>query len=55
MSRSDRTLLHGRKNKKSNTNLYTFLGGTYDGTETLDKKMERIMAEKFTEKLEDSE
>lgn len=29
--------------------------GTYDGTEMLDKKMERIMAEKFTEKLEDSE
>lgn len=29
--------------------------GTYDGTETLNKKMERIMAEKFTEKLEDSE
>ena len=29
--------------------------GTYDGTETLDKKMERIMAEKFTEKLEDPE
>ena len=29
--------------------------GTYDGTETLDKKMERIMAEKFTEKLEDTE
>ena len=29
--------------------------GTYDGAETLDKKMERIMAEKFTEKLEDSE
>ena len=29
--------------------------GTYDGTETLDKKMERIMAEKFTEKMEDSE
>ena len=29
--------------------------GSYDGTETLDKKMERIMAEKFTEKLEDSE
>ena len=29
--------------------------GTYDGTETLDKKMERIIAEKFTEKLEDSE
>lgn len=29
--------------------------GSYDGTETLDKKMERIIAEKFTEKLEDSE
>ena len=29
--------------------------GSYDGTETLDKKMERIMAEKFTEKMEDSE
>lgn len=29
--------------------------GTFDGTETLDKKMERIMAEKFTEKLEDTE
>ena len=29
--------------------------GTYDGTETLNKKMERIMAEKFTEKLEDTE
>ena len=29
--------------------------GTYDGTETLDKKMERIMAEKFTEKLEDTQ
>ena len=29
--------------------------GTYDGTETLDKKMERIMAEKFTEKLEGHE
>ena len=29
--------------------------GSYDGTETLDRKMERIMAEKFTEKLEDSE
>ena len=24
--------------------------GTYDGTETLDKKMERIMAEKFTDR-----
>ena len=29
--------------------------GTYDGTETLDKKMERIMAEKFTEKMEEDE
>ena len=29
--------------------------GSYDGTETLDKKMERIMGEKFTEKMEDSE
>ena len=29
--------------------------GTYDVTETLDKKMECIMAEKFTEKSEDSE
>lgn len=28
---------------------------TYDGTETLNRKMERIMAEKFTEKMEDSE
>lgn len=29
--------------------------GSYDGTETLDKKMERIMGEKFTENMEDSE
>ncbi|MGM9652231.1 MAG: hypothetical protein ACI3XP_01185 [Eubacteriales bacterium] len=28
--------------------------GTYDGTETLNKEMERIMAEKSTEKREDS-
>ena len=35
MSRSDRTLLHGRKNKRSNTNLYTFLGGTYEQEETI--------------------
>ena len=27
----------------------------YDGVETLDRKMERIMGEKFTEKMEDSE
>ena len=29
--------------------------GIYDGTEPLNRKMERIMAEKFTEKTEDSE
>lgn len=29
--------------------------GSYDGTETLDKKTERIMGEKFTENMEDSE
>lgn len=29
--------------------------GSYDGTELLSRKMERIMAEKFTEKMEDSE
>lgn len=34
--------------------IYT-VTGSYDGTETLDKKMERIMGEKFTEKQEDSE
>ena len=34
--------------------IYT-VTGSYDGTETLDRKMERIMAEKFTEKMEDSE
>lgn len=27
--------------------------GAYDGTETLDKKMARVMAEKFTDKTED--
>ena len=32
--------------------LYT-VTGSYDGTETLDKKMERIMGEKFTEKMEE--
>lgn len=35
MSRSDRTSLHGRKSRKSNTNLYTFLGGTYEQEETI--------------------
>lgn len=34
--------------------LYT-VTGSYDGTETLDKKMERIMGEKFTEKKEEQE
>ncbi|WP_347072212.1 hypothetical protein [Intestinimonas butyriciproducens] len=34
--------------------IYT-VTGSYDGTETLDRKMERIMAEKFTEKTEESE
>ena len=29
--------------------------GSYDGVETLDRKMERVMGEKFTEKMEDSE
>ena len=29
--------------------------GSYDGTEPLNRKMERIMDEKFTEKMEDSE
>ena len=126
MSRSAKTPLHGRKNRKSNTKSYTFSGGSYgqqienptrnhkqpghpgripfsnpsdltkrnfwigedghihvknlsafwlpeftlqkeiggtvytvtgsyDGTEPLNRKMERIMAEKFTEKMEDSE
>ena len=35
MSRSDRIPLYGRKNRKSNTNLYTFLGGTYEQEETI--------------------
>ena len=29
--------------------------GSYDGVETLNRKMERIMGEKFAEKMEDSE
>ena len=29
--------------------------GSYDGVETLDRKMERVMGEKFTDKMEDSE
>ena len=35
MSRNDRTPLHGRKNRKSNTNLYTNSGGTYEQEETI--------------------
>lgn len=35
MSRIDRTPLHDRKNRKSNTNLYTNLGGTYEQEETI--------------------
>lgn len=34
--------------------LYT-VTGSYDGTETLDKKMERIIGEKLTEKMEEQE
>ena len=34
--------------------IYT-ITGSYDGTETLDRKMERIWAEKFTENTEDDE
>lgn len=34
--------------------IYT-ITGSYDGTETLDRKMERILTEKFTENAEDDE
>ena len=34
--------------------IYT-ITGSYDGTETLDRKMKRILTEKFTEKTEDDE
>ena len=34
--------------------IYT-ITGSYDGTETLDRKMERILTEKFTENTEDDE
>lgn len=40
--------------KESGGTVYT-VTGSYDGTEPLNRKMERIMAEKFTEKMEDSE
>lgn len=40
--------------KKIGGTVYT-VTGSYDGTEPLNRKMERIMAEKFTEKMEDSE
>ena len=35
MSRSDRAPLHGRKNRKSNTNSYTNSGGTYEQEEII--------------------
>ena len=35
MSRNARMPLHGRKSRKLNTNLYTFLGGTYEQEETI--------------------
>lgn len=35
MSGSDRMPSHGRKNRKSSTNLYTFLGGTYEQEEII--------------------
>lgn len=38
--------------KKVAGTIYT-ITGSYDGTETLDSKMERVMAKKFTEKVED--
>lgn len=34
--------------------IYT-ITGSYDGTESLDRKMERILTEKFTENTEDDE
>ena len=34
--------------------VYT-VSGSYDGVESLDRKMVRVMGEKFTEKMEDSE
>ena len=35
MSRSVKTPLHGRKSRKSNTNLTQILGGTYEQEETI--------------------
>ena len=35
MGRSERTPLHGRKNRKSNTNLYTFFSRHYEQEETI--------------------
>lgn len=40
--------------KEIGSTVYT-VTGSYDGMETLDRKMERIMDEKFTEKLEDDQ
>ena len=44
---------HSFRRKRQNS-VYT-VTGSYDGVETLDRKMERVMGEKFTEKMEDSE
>lgn len=35
MSKSDKMQLRSRKNKKSSTKLYTFLGGTYEEGKTI--------------------
>ena len=40
--------------RKIGGTIYT-ITGSYDGTETLDRKMERILTEKFTENTEDDE
>ena len=40
--------------RKIGGTIYT-ITGSYDGTETLDRKMERILTEKFTENAEDDE
>ena len=40
--------------RKIGGTIYT-ITGSYDGTESLDRKMERILAEKFTENTEDDE
>ena len=52
-----RPITHRRKDtaqKEIGGTVYTVIG-SYDGVETLDRKIERIMGEKFAEKMEDSE